>query len=280
MVDKSRPGAAGTIVFVHANGFPAGTYKRLFAAWRKAGFHVAAPERLGHDPHYPVLSNWRPTRNELIHFIETEAQRRPDERVHLVGHSMGGYLALLVACRRPDLAASVVMIDAPVVSGWRAHSLRVMKMTRLIDRLGPGKVSRVRRFEWPSAEDARRHFAAKRAFARWHPRVLADYIAAGTEAHGSGVRLRFTREVETRFYRTLPHHLDAVLRRRAPQCPVAYIGGTQSAEMRQAGLAATLALAHGRVQWIEGSHLVPMEQPDAVAAAVLRAIGAGAAHRP
>jgi hypothetical protein len=54
---------------------------------------------------------------------------------------------------------------------------------------------------------------------------------------------------------------------------VAFIGGTRSAENRQAGLAAVRALAHGRIQWIEGSHLFPMEKPAETAAAVLRMLG-------
>ena len=98
--------------------------------------------------------------------------------------------------------------------------------------------------------------------------------AAGTErdhddAGGQAVRLAFRREVETRFYNTLPHNLSATLARHPPGCPIAYVAGTRSAEGRTVGLAATRALAHGRIRWLEGSHLVPMEQPEATAAAVL-----------
>ena len=111
-------------------------------------------------------------------------------------------------------------------------------------------------------------------FARWDKRVLRDYIACGTEPDPEAgvpgaVRLAFRREVETRLYNTLPHQMGALLKAHPPRCPVAFIGGTQSAEVRQAGLAATKALTHGRLQWLEGSHLVPMEKPDATAAAVL-----------
>lgn len=69
------PPDPATIVFSHANGFPAGTYRVLFEAWRQAGHHVLALPRFGHDPAYPVASNWRPTRDELIHFIELPAGR-------------------------------------------------------------------------------------------------------------------------------------------------------------------------------------------------------------
>jgi hypothetical protein len=32
------------------------------------------------------------------------------------------------------------------------------------------------------------------------------------------------------------------------------------------------ALTHGRIEWIDGSHLFPMEKPAETAAAVLRAL--------
>ena len=171
----------------------------------------------------------------------------------------------------------MVLLDAPVVAGWRAHSVRVMKLSGLFRRLSPGRVSARRRWQWPSAEAAWQHFAAKAVFARWQPRLLRDYIASGTEADpdaaaSGGVRLAFDRDVETRIYNTLPHHMGAVLYRHPPRCPVAYIGGTQSTEGRQVGLAATRALVHGRLQWIEGSHLFPMEKPEETATAVLSSI--------
>jgi len=268
----SRSPPKGTIVFSHANGFPAGTYRTLFEAWRGAGWRVLALEKFGHDPAYPVRSNWSPTRDELLAFIDRQA---PGEKVHLVGHSLGGFVSLLAASRRPAIASSVVLIDSPLVAGWRAHTIQVAKATRLMARMSPGKVSQFRRWQWPSGEDAHRHFAAKAVFARWDPQVLRDYIAAGVEPDpaAGGVQLAFRRDIETRFYNTLPHHLGRVLARHPPKCPVHFIGGTQSAEMRQVGMATTRMVCKDRIEMIEGTHLFPMEKPAATAAAVLRAIG-------
>jgi pimeloyl-ACP methyl ester carboxylesterase len=269
----SVPPGARTIVFSHANGFPAGTYRVLLEAWRGAGYEVVAPPQFGHDPAFPVRSNWSPTRDELLAFVARTVPGRP---VHLVGHSLGGILSLLAACWRPELAASVVMLDSPVVGGWRAHGLQVFKATGLVGRVSPGRISRRRRWQWPSLEEARRHLSAKSVFARWDPRVLDDYLEAGFEPdpEGGGVRLAFRREVETRFYDTLPHHVDRLLRRHPLCCPLHFVGGTHSAEMRQAGMEATRRLAKGRITMVEGTHLFPMERPQETATAVLRALSA------
>ncbi len=264
----------GTICFSHANGFPAGTYRRLFEHWQAAGWRVIALPRIGHDPAFPVSLNWPHLRQELARFIEQQA---PGGKVHLVGHSLGGFLSLMLAARRPDLAAQVVMLDSPVVGGWRSHSVTMARSLGLFRRFSPGRISEKRRFQWPDGEAAFQHYAAKAAFARWDEGVLRDYIACGTEpdpagAHPRAVRLSFSRAVETQIYDTLPTRLGALLRRHPPQVPVHFIGGTRSVELRQAGMAATRALVHARLRWIDGTHLFPMEKPLETAAVVLHCL--------
>jgi pimeloyl-ACP methyl ester carboxylesterase len=263
-----------TIVFAHANGFPAGTYKQLFAIWREAGYAVHALERFGHDPRFPVSSNWPHLRDELIHFIDHEVRGR----AYLVGHSLGGFVSLLAASRRPDLASGVVLLDSPIISGWKARVVQLLKSTGAIERHTPGKISRKRRHQWPDREAAYEHFASKAAFARWAPGVLRAYIESGVEpdeaAAGGGHRLRFNRDVETEIYNSLPHHVPKVLRTHPLRCPLAFIGGTESEEVRRVGLDATRRLARGRLASIAGSHLFPLEKPLETATEVLRQIEA------
>jgi pimeloyl-ACP methyl ester carboxylesterase len=262
------------IAFSHANGFPAGTYRRHFDIWQAAGYRVISVERYGHDPAYPVTSNWPRLRDQLIDLVRREA---PDQRVHLVGHSLGGFLSLMVACKQPEIAHGVVLIDSPVLTGWKAHSVQMLKVGGLIRRFSPGRISARRRWQWPSADAALAHFASKPVFARWDPGVLRDYIDAGTEPDPAGeapqaVRLAFHRDVETRIYNTLPHNLGQLLQAHPPHAPVSYLAGTRSQEGRQVGLAATRRLSKGRIGWIEGSHLFPMERPAETAQAVLDAL--------
>ena len=254
-----------TIVFAHANGFPAGTYEPIFDVWRAEGWRVEALPRFSHDARYPVTSNWPRLRDQLTDFIV--ANDLPGAM--LVGHSLGGLVSLMAACKRPDLVGGLVMLDSPIVTGWRAHSVHMAKRARLIERVGPGAISRRRRHEWPSREAVHAHFAGKSAFARWDPRMLQAYVKAGFEESGDKVVLAVRREIETRIYNTLPHHVPALLKKHPPRCAVGFIAGTRSAEMRQGGFASSHRLAGDRWRWIEGTHLYPMERPDDTAMLVL-----------
>ena len=133
-----------TIVFSHANGVPAGTYRLIFEAWREAGFTVHAIEKYGHDPRFPVTSNWPHLREQLIQFIEHEV----GGPAFLVGHSLGGYLSLMAAMRRPDLATGLVMLDSPVLAGWKARAVQVAKASGIGERFSPGHVSKRGRQLW------------------------------------------------------------------------------------------------------------------------------------
>ncbi len=201
----------------------------------------------------------------------------PSESAFLVGHSLGGILSLMCAARHPELARGVVLIDSPVIGGWRATTLGLAKRTPLIGSLSPGRISQKRRNHWPDAQAALESFQQKKSFARWDPQVLRDYIEFGThDADGQRV-LSFDRDVETAIYNGLPHKLDSLLKRHPLKCPAAFIGGTHSAEMRQAGIDLTHKVVKGRVMMLDGSHLFPMEKPVATAAAIeatLRNLGA------
>ena len=273
-----------TIVFSHGNSFPASTYRVMLDSLRARGFEVHAIEKYGHDPKYPVTDNWPHLVRQLAQFATQRSKDDHGGAPWLVGHSLGGLLSLMCAARHPELARGVVMIDSPVLSGWRAGAVRVVKRTPLMRRLSPSSVARRRRKEWDDRQAVYEHFRAKKVFAAWDPRVLRDYVDHGTlDADGSW-RLAFDREVESRIYETVPHNLGPLLRRHPLRCPVAFVGGISSVEMRQVGgLDATAEVAQGRVTMLEGSHLIPMEQPLAVAAAIeahIRAMPTAATAAP
>jgi pimeloyl-ACP methyl ester carboxylesterase len=254
------------LIFSHANSYPASTYRVLFEQLKKRGFKVKAIDKFGHDPHHPVTDNW-PHLVAQLHELVAKESAKAGEPAHLVGHSLGGFLSLMLAAQQPRLARSVLLVDSPILAGWKAQTLGVFKATQLVKRFSPSAVSHKRTHQWPTREAALAHFQSKRVFARWNAEVLADYVGAFEPCEG-GVTLAFSRKVESAIYNTLPDNLGALLKRHPLQCPAAFIGGMASQEMAQVGLEMTREVTGGRMSFLDGGHLFPMEQPLATAAAI------------
>lgn len=267
------------VIFSHGNSFPASTYGVLFQSLRARGYQVSAIEKFGHDPRYPVTSNWPNLVRQLADF-SSEQVRQYGQPVFLVGHSLGGFLSLMCAASYPVLGgqsvSGVVMIDSPLLGGWRARALSVAKRAKLVGSISPGAISRKRRHEWLGRDEVLAHFRSKKAFAKWDEQVLRDYIEHGTHdavGQGQGQRLlSFDRDVETAIYNTLPDNLDQLIKLNPLKCPVTFIGGRQSVEMKQVGMAMTDKVTRGRIMMLDGSHLFPMEKPLATAAAIEAAL--------
>ena len=261
------------IVFSHGNSFPASTYGVMLDDVRRRGFRIEAIEKLGHNPRYPVTNNWPHLVQELRDFVAPLATPEP---VFLVGHSLGGILSMMVAAQSPTLVRGVVLLDSPMLGGWRAKLLQIGKRLPMAESLSPASVSRKRRTHWAHLDEALAHFQHKRAFAKWHPQVLHDYVAHGThdDVGPQGVRrvLSFDRDIESAIYNGLPDHLEACFRRHPLHCKAALIGGLQSRELRQVGLDFSRRITQGRIAMVDGTHLFPMEQPLAAAAAIEAAL--------
>ena len=255
------------IVFSHANSFALSTYRVLFSLLQERGIQAAGVERFGHDAQRPVTNNWPHLVDELVEFVEQQVQRL-GHPVYLVGHSLGGILSFMAASKRPDLARGVLLIDSPLLGGWKANALGLVKQAQLVNTVSPGKISQRRRQSWGSTEEALEYFRHKKAFANWHPQVLRDYVEHGLVDEQGKRSLYFTREIETAIYNTLPSNLNNQLRRHPVRCPVSFIGGRASVEMRQVGMEMTERITKGRVMMLDGGHLFPMERPEATAAAI------------
>jgi pimeloyl-ACP methyl ester carboxylesterase len=180
----------------------------------------------------------------------------------------------MAAMRLPHLAKGLVLLDSPVLGGWKSSAVGLAKQTGLVGSFSPGAVSKRRRNTWASVDEAFAHFRHKKAFAQWDEQVLRDYVTYGTEEVEGKRVLAFDRDVETAIYNGLPHNLERQLKRHPLQCPAHYMGGTESEEMRRVGMALTTKIVKGNISMMEGSHLFPMEKPIETAAAIADAIRA------
>jgi pimeloyl-ACP methyl ester carboxylesterase len=268
------------LAFAHANSYPAASYAPLFDALAP-GFEVHAHPKLGHDPLHPVTDCWPALVREYETWLFSHERQGKENagEAHapwlLVGHSLGGFLSLMVAARHPQKVRGVVLLDSPVVGGWQAGLLWFGKRTGLAHRYSPARFAIKRRDRFENLEDAFMHFRGKGVFAEFSDAALRTYLRAGLASAKDGkdhLKLAFDRRIEAHIYATLPHNMIATvrkLRRAAPKLPVAFVGGSRSQEVKQVGLRYTRWLVPGQhMRTVEGTHLFPLEQPAETARAI------------
>jgi pimeloyl-ACP methyl ester carboxylesterase len=256
------------LAFAHANSYPAASYQPLFEALAPY-IDVHAHPKLGHDPLYPVTDCWPALVREYEQWLLARMQAsHPQSRWLLVGHSMGGYLSLMVAARQLQQVAGVILLDAPLVGGWQATALWAAKRVGLANTVSPARFALKRRERFEHVEHAFKHFRSKPVFAAFSDDALHHYLRAGLVPVKQGqdlIKLAFDRRIEARIYATLPHTMvrtARVLRVQTPAIPVGFISGTQSREMQQVGLRYTRWLVpQERLLTVAGTHLFPLEQP-------------------
>ncbi|MDI1337695.1 MAG: alpha/beta fold hydrolase [Lacunisphaera sp.] len=92
-------------------------------------WHVFALDARNHgkSPHAPLM-NYEVMVDDLIGWMDTHGL----PKATLVGHSMGGKTAMLLACRHPGRVARLVVVDiAPKDYSWAAHRAEFLAMTEL-----------------------------------------------------------------------------------------------------------------------------------------------------
>ena len=260
------------IVFSHGNSFQAAVYSELIQHLKARGYAVEAIEKFGHDAARPVTNNWPHLVRELADFATLQALKKPGQPLFLVGHSLGGFLSLMCASKFPVLGgvpiSGVVLLDSPIIGGWRAQVLRIAKKVGLMSSMSPGAVSQKRRTSWASSREAFVHFRAKKSFALWHDAAIHNYVESFSQRPTGGLQLGFDRSVETAIYNTLPDNLGKLLASHPPKCPVAFVGGSDSTELKRVGLRLTQKVVNGRIRTVNGGHLFPIENPLCTAAAI------------
>jgi pimeloyl-ACP methyl ester carboxylesterase len=266
-------------LFLHANGYPAGVYRQFLHALTNA---LGAQHGVVHAPALldatgsPSHLRWATMLGQAQHHASLHSANV------LIGHSMGGYLALQTAAAAPKKFTRVVLIDSPIPRGWRAALVSASQVMGLAYRFGPAPIAARRRETWASRDAARAFFAGKKFVQQWHTGVLHDFIEhaiidAPLSSHATdAVTLRIARDIESDIYAHIVHTLayNALMRLRKHEVPVHFVAGIHSEEIRLADRAANRSLFKSEWTDIDAGHLIPFEQPqrcaDAVSAAIKR----------
>jgi len=260
---QSRP---VDVVFSHANGFNARTYRSILSPLA-GDLRILALDLRGHGlSRLPTIvegrDGWGEFRDDLLAFLDA-ATGGP---VILAGHSMGGTSSLLVAAEAPARVRRLALFD-PVIMP------RELQGAAAPSPLVEGALRR--RASFPSKAAAREAYLGRGGFKTWTPGQIADYVEAGFRETPAGeVTLACTPEWEASNFRT--HNYDPWAAFRESRCPIdirrAELASTCRTEGHEAELAASGRI---RIEVVPGTtHFLPMERPDVVAEALRTAAGA------
>jgi pimeloyl-ACP methyl ester carboxylesterase len=261
LLDFGPPDRPVDIVFSHANGFNARTYRSILAPLA-ADLRILALDLRGHGA--STLSTviegrdgWAQFREDLLALLAAET----DAPVILAGHSMGGTSSLLAAAAQPHRVRALALFD-PVVMG-----------PGVVSPAGPenslAQGADRRRANFPDKAAALAAYTGRGGFRTWSAEQLADYVEAGFRPTPDGeVTLTCAPAWEASNFRT--HNYDPFAAFRATRCPIRILRAEHASTCRidpiEAELTATRRIT---VETIAGtSHFLPMERPDLVRAAL------------
>jgi pimeloyl-ACP methyl ester carboxylesterase len=251
------------INFVHANGFPAGSYQTLFNYFPEK-YQIIAHEKYGHDERYPVENNWQPLVDEHISFVKQQLETHQQKQVINVGHSFGGVIAFIAACQQPSLFKGLIMLDPPVVTGTTALAMKFIKRTRLIDKFSPAGKAQVRRTHWPLNTDVAKLFSRRTLFKNFDQRCLNDYVNHGIKEHNDRLELVFSAQVEADIFRNLAENLSSY--KNQLKIPATLIYAEQTDVCPHTFFKKFVKLNKCiQLTTTAGGHMFPLEQPESTA---------------
>ena len=256
------------VVFLHANGFNAMTYRGvltplanrlrlLLVDQRGHGASTLSTQREGR-------TSWYDMRDDLLALLAV--LNLAD--VVLAGHSMGGTAGVLAAAVAPERVRSLRLFDPVVMTPMSSQSADLGPLAQ--SPLVAGALKR--RAVFPSRAAALEAYRGRGAFRTWPEETLADYVAGGFVDLSSGeVTLACEPAWEASSFTSHGH--DTLAAFRAVTAPIHILRASDNSTCRIDSIVGELeATGRFHMETVPGTtHFLPMERPDLVRASLLEA---------
>lgn len=256
------------VCFVHANGFPANSYAKLFTHLSD-NIELIALDKFAHNPEFPLNNNWGNLVDELIHYTETErAKVASNLPIVLVGHSFGAVISYLACCQKPALFSGLIMLDPPLITGLAGRVFRLAKKTKIIDKITPAGKTKIRNTKWHHKTDLVQYFKKRALFKNMDDECIADYVRAVTRKHHGEISLHFDVKVEADIFRTIPDNLHKQYGKL--ETPSYLLTGKYTEvctqKRRNHFIKGNVGMTHEEFDF--GGHMFPLEKPIQVASRI------------
>lgn len=250
------------VVFSHANGFNARTYRTILAPLADR-LRILAVDQRGHGrsglspiPGHQRVS-WDDVADDLTDLLEAVDVRG----AILAGHSMGGTISLLAAAAAPDRVRALALFDPVVMPPDMVARNLAAGVTE--SPLVQGALRR--RSVFPSREAVIAAYTGRGAFRSWTADMLADYVADGFRETAEGeVELSCSPAWEASNFTSHAHDPWAAFD--AVDIPIRILRAADGSTCRIDGHEARLTSSGKvRIETVPGTtHFLPMERPDLV----------------
>jgi pimeloyl-ACP methyl ester carboxylesterase len=129
-LEYREEGSGEPVVFVHGSASDLRTWDLQIPAIAKH-YHTVRYSRRYHWPNPPIERAADYAMDEHVADLQDFVRSRCDTPVHLVGHSYGAFVCLLLAIRAPELARTLVLAEPPVITLFVANSPQPAEIARL-----------------------------------------------------------------------------------------------------------------------------------------------------
>lgn len=131
MLEYVEKGAGEPLVLVHGS---ASDYRTWDAQMDDLGgrYRTIAYSRRYHWPNEPIPEQADYSMGEHVHDLAALLRSLDGAPAHVVGHSYGAFVALLVAIREPALVRSLVLVEPPVITLFVSNVPKPVELLRLL----------------------------------------------------------------------------------------------------------------------------------------------------
>ena len=256
--------------FCHGNSLSAGTYLPFFEKLAHHHLKIFAPDLRGHG--YSTkektdrVDNWDIFVKDLEQFVLSITH----PPVIGIGHSIGGYFTYAAAALYPDLFSKIILLD-PIILPQKIVWLCALARKTGLDAKHPlPRMTRKKKFEFNSKEDALEHYSGKGMFKSWKSEFVKAYVDTAIEQESATTwELCCYPEFEARIYESVPFETWRFAS--LIKIPVLVVrGGKSDLFYDQAGKKLAEKIKNCRFVTLEHlGHFLMMEDPDKVIDTIL-----------
>jgi pimeloyl-ACP methyl ester carboxylesterase len=259
-LDYGGPADGPLIVFYHATGFVSQLWEPVIARLNR-NFRCLALDQRGHGGSDKTAAeySWTLTAEDFLQWLDALGL----QHVIGVGHSSGATSIAVTAGRRPELVDRMVLVE-PTVRARVVPAYELNQPSEFVER------TRGRRARWPDRASLYATLLARPPYASWTEEMKALFAehALATNAHGE-LELLCTPQIEADIYASFLRFdpWPDLLKVRQPALVIHGSGPSVMPTTRVKILMPALPSAE-LVELPQGGHLILMEAPGAVSAAI------------